>query len=392
MRISRRTSGGRGEYELAEYQGLHLRKADLFGHELALRYDSDLLRMSGINIVEQGGKPRLRILDDSTDVVQLHRQIAVSLLLPDPVREDVALAAGEPVIRRGKYAIEHIMLKGIDPVQSRVELSLDHLILCNATHQAEKLTIRERLNDLRRIWENSGTLPDEIAESLESHRVMLTGGEPLGQASVRLVQHLEQSLSDISADMGVVYTQGSDTVPVLLEALHYQRPEPALTLEDIDTTDFELRRRVVAEWKRWANTRGPASVRFRRLVRDAYSSTCLVCGAHFPAVCSIKNAGVDAAHILPWRAYELDHVDNGLCLCKLDHWAFDEGILRVVQDHGVYRAMVREELADIISHVDHEFSINRIRENVGQIPRNRLPADLSNWPSPRFLELLDTYL
>ena len=52
-----------------------------------------------------------------------------------------------------------------------------------------------------------------------------------------------------------------------------------------------------------------------------------LCGLHLPRTSVNASAGVDAAHILPWADYDLDHVCNGICLCKHHHWAFDEGLL-----------------------------------------------------------------
>ena len=41
------------------------------------------------------------------------------------------------------------------------------------------------------------------------------------------------------------------------------------------------------------------------------------------------HTAVDAAHIVPWRVRHDDRVGNGLALCWLCHWAFDEELLGV---------------------------------------------------------------
>ncbi|MFO7716558.1 HNH endonuclease, partial [Desulfosarcina sp.] len=38
---------------------------------------------------------------------------------------------------------------------------------------------------------------------------------------------------------------------------------------------------------------------------------------------------VEAAHILPWSESHDDFPTNGLCLCRLCHWSFDEGLMSV---------------------------------------------------------------
>ncbi|UCC54968.1 MAG: HNH endonuclease [Anaerolineaceae bacterium] len=44
---------------------------------------------------------------------------------------------------------------------------------------------------------------------------------------------------------------------------------------------------------------------------------------------------VEAAHIIPWRISHNDDPRNGLALCRLCHWTFDEGMLAVSSDYLV---------------------------------------------------------
>ena len=44
---------------------------------------------------------------------------------------------------------------------------------------------------------------------------------------------------------------------------------------------------------------------------------------------------VDTAHIIPWRISHDDDPRNGLALCRLCHWTFDEGMLTVSTDYMV---------------------------------------------------------
>jgi putative restriction endonuclease len=44
---------------------------------------------------------------------------------------------------------------------------------------------------------------------------------------------------------------------------------------------------------------------------------------------------VDAAHIVPWSRSKNDDIRNGMALCKLCHWAFDEGMMGVSDSYAV---------------------------------------------------------
>ena len=44
---------------------------------------------------------------------------------------------------------------------------------------------------------------------------------------------------------------------------------------------------------------------------------------------------VEAAHIVPWSESQDDKPTNGLCLCRICHWSFDEGLMSVGKDYEV---------------------------------------------------------
>jgi putative restriction endonuclease len=44
---------------------------------------------------------------------------------------------------------------------------------------------------------------------------------------------------------------------------------------------------------------------------------------------------VDAAHIVRWSKTRNDDIRNGMALCKLCHWAFDEGMMGVSESYNV---------------------------------------------------------
>ncbi len=72
---------------------------------------------------------------------------------------------------------------------------------------------------------------------------------------------------------------------------------------------------------------------FRRIVVKAYDHRCALCGVRI--ITPEQHTVVDAAHIVPWSKSQNDDIRNGMALCKLCHWAFDEGMMGVSQEYNV---------------------------------------------------------
>ena len=216
----------------------------------------------------------------------------------------------------------------------------------------------------------------------------MVDGNIIGEDTRQLVAQIRKTVSERSEDLGIVYSERGDVLPKLGDALQYQVPQPLIDVERVDPEDIEFKKRAVKEWKRWANARGPASARFRQQVRDAYQATCVICGAYFPKTTYTGTPGVDAAHILPWNEYDLDEIYNGLCLCKLHHWAFDEAIIIIRYENEQYISRIPIEVEQRIYESHPEFSLDKLEENLGPIPIDRLPGDRKQWPRPQLLNLL----
>jgi putative restriction endonuclease len=75
---------------------------------------------------------------------------------------------------------------------------------------------------------------------------------------------------------------------------------------------------------------------FRRAVVITYDHRCALCGIRI--ITSEGHTAVDAAHIIPWSISKNDDIRNGMALCKLCHWAFDEGIMGVSDGYTVITA------------------------------------------------------
>ena len=66
---------------------------------------------------------------------------------------------------------------------------------------------------------------------------------------------------------------------------------------------------------------------FRRIVVKSYNHRCALCGVRI--ITPEGRSAVDAAHIIPRSENLNDDIGNGMALCKLCHWAFDEGLMSV---------------------------------------------------------------
>jgi len=72
---------------------------------------------------------------------------------------------------------------------------------------------------------------------------------------------------------------------------------------------------------------------FRRAVVTAYDHRCALCGIR--VLTPDGHTVVDAAHIIPWSTSHNDDPRNGMALCRLCHWAFDEGLVGVSSGYEV---------------------------------------------------------
>lgn len=79
---------------------------------------------------------------------------------------------------------------------------------------------------------------------------------------------------------------------------------------------------------------------FSRNVKDAYDHTCAVCGAKRAAPNGAFE--VEAAHIYPVSGADgdedqggPDEIGNGIALCRMHHWAFDNGWFTIEDDYTI---------------------------------------------------------
>lgn len=73
---------------------------------------------------------------------------------------------------------------------------------------------------------------------------------------------------------------------------------------------------------------------FRRAVVTAYLHRCALCGIRVRTLNG--HTAVAAAHIVPWSETQDDRPANGMALCRMCHWVFDEGLVKLSSDYEIF--------------------------------------------------------
>ena len=72
---------------------------------------------------------------------------------------------------------------------------------------------------------------------------------------------------------------------------------------------------------------------FRKAIMRIYNYTCVVCQLH--VLTMDGKSATEAAHIIPFNKSYNNDVRNGISLCRLHHWSFDEGLISVDRNYKV---------------------------------------------------------
>ena len=72
---------------------------------------------------------------------------------------------------------------------------------------------------------------------------------------------------------------------------------------------------------------------FRKVIVVLYDYRCALCGIRM--MTPEGHTVVVAAHIIPWSVSRDDRPTNGMALCRLCHWYFDEGLMSVGKGYEV---------------------------------------------------------
>ncbi len=72
---------------------------------------------------------------------------------------------------------------------------------------------------------------------------------------------------------------------------------------------------------------------FRRVIVTIYEHRCAFCGVRI--LTADGHTAIEAAHIIPWHVSHNDDPRNGLALCRLCHWSFDEGLVTLTPSYQI---------------------------------------------------------
>ncbi len=72
---------------------------------------------------------------------------------------------------------------------------------------------------------------------------------------------------------------------------------------------------------------------FRKAIVTLYNHRCSLCGIRM--LTPEGHTIVEAAHIVPWSESHDDRPQNGIAMCRLCHWSFDEGLMGVGDEYEV---------------------------------------------------------
>lgn len=387
MRVQYQPSGGRGEYELSDNHD-NLTPADLLDLELHARWGTFGFRRAGLTleVTDRQGKYRLRILESGS---HFPIQFCAGLLLPHAIREEDKLEGGPVLLLSGNYLVERVDLTSVVKLPDRVQIEFGDIEVKNKT-TTDTLDFNDRLTRLVALHSRQDRLPDELRAIIRRHQELLQTNRPITRSDEAIVREVMREVEDIAPDYNISYMPGTDPLPALEKmvadtATDATDPLDAIPIDSIPIDELELRRRVANRVIRLVAVRGPKSVKFRRDVVNAYKFRCVVCGMRFPKNNHCVVAGVDAAHILAWRDIDLDETNNGLCLCKTHHWAFDQQLISIRWDENAeeYRIEVTE-LAEKALGRDEE-TLESLRKLERAIPREWLPRKRADWPHRQVL-------
>ncbi len=303
-------------------------------------------------------------------------------------------------MRNEEYGIQDLFPAGpvrLGPNHS-VFAVFDRLQIANNSNR-EYIDISTRFADVQRVWRGRSELEATLSGLLDEHEQLVRAGRLISIEGGVIVSELQAEAAARSEEYDLVgHSRIEDPLPTLLQMLGLRAEEMETPLLEIPVELPEIRRRELARRRqRLAIARDFDSVRFRRNVREAYGFRCTICELRLPPLSPGSKPGVDSAHILPDSEFDLNHVTNGLCLCKLHHWAFDEGLIEIrfnepatgdLESTGYSIVVPDEAVSRAAQGTFGGIDLSFLHPVVRPIPRGLLPSDPRYWPDPKCLQRL----
>jgi hypothetical protein len=277
--------------------------------------------------------------------------------------------------------------------RNRVILRPTDLLLETADDLQDKLEFAPRMSRITRLWEAAAEKNSPLALLIQAHMQSIVAENPdhkniesCAEAISKMLHTDSDPLPEAERQLGVRDVRLDP--PLLPPTQHTHQAEFGVE-DDVSPDQAKIKR--IKQWRQVA-VRGPDGLKFRNEVGNAYDYRCLFSGLRLPRLEVTDSAGVDQAHVLPWATHNINSVRNGVCLNKLSHWAFDEGVLRLSFDsaNNVYVLDIPKEVRAAAKK--GSFGLAYFEGMTGPIPRSRLPREKSVWPSPAYLEELNRFM
>ena len=382
MRIVLRTSGGRGEYELAGSQG-SLTRSDLFDRELVLEPVPGTSIATDTYARAVPGKPRIRLGDKPGRYSHTYLVLAGLLLLAKPKRELGDTNHDRLQLIDNGYSITSILIDVTVFDSNQVVVRPTDLVVSNFGGEHARVDVVERLELVYELWGAAHRSPDsEVKRLILSHNTAFENGDaPELVRLARIIRRLITSDEDPLTQLLRRFGAGGEAATGA--GVHREFVEAGIE-EDDSRSVREAAVDTIRKWRK-VQMRGAQAERFRREVQHAYGFTCLFTGYHLPPTSVTRTPGVDASHILPWAHHRINDVTNGICLNKLCHWAFDEGVLRLAFDASSNDYLLSIPNAVLEAGGIGQIDLSPFKPLVGPIPRHRLPSNQAHWPDPAFI-------
>lgn len=390
MRIALRTSGGRGEYEVA---GSHesIRVHDVFDRQIVLELLPGFRFLTNNFVRHTQGKPRIRLLEPYSDS-HVYLILAAILLLPKPKREIGATPGGKLQIYKDNFSVLSIPFDVVELTATEIVVAPTQIILSNSTFDSVRLDVIERLRIVMACWEAASKQSSALASAIAQHKNAFNSHDVKAvisaAESIRLANtEPDDPLRHITKDLNL-----PNLDELMWLGVHSTETEEAMALGEENLEELkETARNRIKVWRQVA-LRGAAGAKFSMEVRQAYNHTCLFTGMRLPKTPTTGSSGVDAAHILPWAEYDLNAIGNGLCLNKLCHWAFDAGILQLNFDAPSSRYRIQLSPVALAAESAGLLKLDGLKDIQGVVSTSLLPKDSANWPNPSFLKVYNDAL
>lgn len=380
MRIALRTSGGRGEYEIAGTHG-NVGLGDVLDSIIYLQLFPGKLIQTNNVIRRVQGKTRIRLLTPRKDM-HIYLILADILLMPKPKREISITPIGKLQLTENNYSVTSIQFDIVSTEGGNLVIQPSDLILANSDYDLARIDILERMRILLDVWASVETRSDMLSQLIARHRDSILRGDITGlqQITKEIRSHfdIEDPLREILRTFSLL-----DQYTYWL-GIHRNDVEASI-IEENPMPIAEASKLRIRQWRLQA-IRGTEGRRFSQNIKDVYGNRCLITGYFLPKSKVCLSSGVDSAHILPWADHGINEVTNGICLSKLCHWAFDNGIIKIAYSNISKRYVV--SIPDSVSKAEHEglIDLSPFKSLVGPIPISRLPANKQHWPSPIYLD------